>query len=498
MINSVSGEPIRRALVQIHSNPARQALTDGNGQFQFEGLAPGETRISARKPDFFDVPHPGYFMESMVKIGPETQPVVLNLIPEGVIYGHIQNPDGEPVEGLPVKVIVVRIAGGKKRIEPAGTGNTDKDGNFRIAGLYPGSYYVEAGPGTRFVKVERLSGRHAGYSGLFYPHAHDLSSATLFELRPGQTVDANFSLKEEPMFHIAGSVRCLGPNDGMNLRFLDRLGENLSVPFRFGPEPCQFDGEVFTGSLTLVVNTWHEGTPFSAESALNVNSDLTRISLVPSPAQSIPIRVRTESARPSGPQRRGAKVSNAKLVSIYLSANNGPLAQSDYQSQLEGDPKNPSLVLRNLPLGRYSVEVDATGFWYVQSAQCGDTDLLRDELTVVAGVQTSPIEIVLRDDGATVSGRVDVGQGVRPTAVVLVPDLGPASQAKTVTASDNGAFALQGLAPGNYYVLAFDLMDGLEYADPDLLNRFLSRAIHVTLQPNEEQKISVELTKAGS
>ena len=79
-----------------------------------------------------------------------------------------------------------------------------------------------------------------------------------------------------------------------------------------------------------------------------------------------------------------------------------------------------------------------------------------------------------------------------------VPDLGPASQAKTVAASDNGAFALQGLAPGNYYVLAFDLMDGLEYADPDLLNRFLSRAIHVTLQPNEEQKISVELTKAGS
>ena len=50
----------------------------------------------------------------------------------------------------------------------------------------------------------------------------------------------------------------------------------------------------------------------------------------------------------------------------------------------------------------------------MQSAQCGDTDLLRDELTVVAGVQTSPIEIVLRDDGATVSGRVDVGQGVRP------------------------------------------------------------------------------------
>jgi hypothetical protein len=81
--------------------------------------------------------------------------------------------------------------------------------------------------------------------------------------------------------------------------------------------------------------------------------------------------------------------------------------------------------------------------------------------------------------------------------MALVPDSGPAIQTKTVTVSDNGDFIVQGLPPGNYYVLAFDLMDGLEYAEPDVVNQFLSRATHVTLQPNEKYKIPVELRKVG-
>jgi len=495
VINSITGEPIPRALVQIYAGAERLAFTDASGQFQFEGLAPGETRIDARKPGFFDVPHPDYLMQTMVKIGPQMQPVILNLIPEGVIYGHIQDGLGQPIEGLPVKVIAVRIAEGKKRVESGGNRTTDEDGNFRIADIRPGSYYVEAGPGTR---LDRLSGRHAGYSALFYPTAHDLSSAMPFQIGPGQQVDANFSLKAEPMFHLSGTVACLAPDDGVNLRLLDRSGEYLSFSVGYGPAPCQFQAEVLSGSYTFVVNSWHEGALLSAEIALNVNSDLTGISAAPSPAHSIPIAVRAESTSRSGPQRRGTKEPNAYLASIHLSANAGSLNQSDYQAQPEGDPKNPSLVLRNLPSGKYSVEVNASAPWYVQSAQSGGTDLLREELTVTGGVQTPPIEIVLHDDGATLSGKVDVGQSVRPTAVVLAPDHGSTTQTKSGNVSDGGDFALQGLAPGNYNVLAFDLMDGLEYANPEVLNRFLSRATHVTLLPNEERKITVELTKAGN
>ena len=123
---------------------------------------------------------------------------------------------------------------------------------------------------------------------------------------------------------------------------------------------------------------------------------------------------------------------------------------------------------------------------------------MRNELTLESGVQSSPIEIVLRDDGAMVSGRVDVGKGLRPTAVALVPDSGPAIQTKTVTVSDNGEFIVEGLPPGDYYIFAFDLMDGLEYTEPEVVNQFVARATHVTLQPNEKHTIPVELRKVGN
>jgi Carboxypeptidase regulatory-like domain len=494
VINSVTGEPIRRALVQIYAGPERLAFTDSNGQFQFEGLEPGETRITARKPGFFDVPHPGYVMQSMVKIGPESQPVTLQLFPQSVIRGHVQNLDDEPIEGLPVKAIIVRIVDGRKQLEPAGTGATDEDGNFRIAGLRPGTYYVETGPETRSRFPDR--GQHRGaYSTMFYPSAHELSSASSFELGPGETFDASFSLKEEPLFQIAGSIGCLGVNDAIGLELVDHSGEVLPVPMRTAPDPCHFRAEVPGGSFTLVANVWHEGVQYTAEVPLTVNSDIAGISLVPSPIRSIPITVMAESTHS---QRSSRRAPVADLVRIHFHADNRPLARSDFYSERGGDPRNPSPVFRNLPSGRYSAEVDANSPWYVQSAQCGDTDLLRDELTVTAGSQTPPIEIVLRDDGGTLTGKVDLGQGIRPTAVVLLPEHGPARLAKTATANDSGNFTIQGLAPGNYEVLAFDLMDGLEYSNPEVLNRFLSRAAHVTVQANEERSITVEVTKGGS
>ena len=38
MVNAVSGEPIRRALVQLEGEYQRSALTDSNGHFEFTGL----------------------------------------------------------------------------------------------------------------------------------------------------------------------------------------------------------------------------------------------------------------------------------------------------------------------------------------------------------------------------------------------------------------------------------------------------------------------------
>src|SRR5215468_3404417 len=53
VIDAVSKEPIRKALVQLNIVPRRTAFTDGSGRFQFEGVLPGSASLTAQKPGYF-------------------------------------------------------------------------------------------------------------------------------------------------------------------------------------------------------------------------------------------------------------------------------------------------------------------------------------------------------------------------------------------------------------------------------------------------------------
>src|SRR6516225_11517103 len=53
VLNSVTGEPIRRAAVQVSGQSEKIALTDSGGHFVIEGLAEGNVYLAAMKPGFF-------------------------------------------------------------------------------------------------------------------------------------------------------------------------------------------------------------------------------------------------------------------------------------------------------------------------------------------------------------------------------------------------------------------------------------------------------------
>src|SRR5271154_5642416 len=54
VVDSITGVPIRRALVQLRGVQSRMALTDEGGKFRFENLVQGQTVISAVKPGYTD------------------------------------------------------------------------------------------------------------------------------------------------------------------------------------------------------------------------------------------------------------------------------------------------------------------------------------------------------------------------------------------------------------------------------------------------------------
>jgi len=152
------------------------------------------------------------------------------------------------------------------------------------------------------------------------------------------------------------------------------------------------------------------------------------------------------------------------------------------------------LAVPNIAPGTYSAEITASYHWYVASALCGAMDLLREDLTVPEGSGLPPIEIMLRNDSATLSGTISENGEPAEGAVLLIAAHGTPRVSDTLGQS---SFQFHNVAPGDYAVLALDRVDQLEYANPAALQPYLAQASHVTLTANGNAEIALNLVHVG-
>ena len=61
----------------------------------------------------------------------------------------------------------------------------------------------------------------------------------------------------------------------------------------------------------------------------------------------------------------------------------------------------------------------------------------------------------------------------------------------------DGRAPVSQLAPGEYQILAVDNPDELEYANPEAVRRYLSKARDVSLAPNQKGKVELEVIRIG-
>ena len=94
VVDAVTGEPIRKALVQVNGPQQRNTFTDGDGRFQLEAIPAGTVSLTAQKPGYFGAHDiPGRSL-SQVEVGPKSNSVVLKLTPESVIAGKVTTTPG--------------------------------------------------------------------------------------------------------------------------------------------------------------------------------------------------------------------------------------------------------------------------------------------------------------------------------------------------------------------------------------------------------------------
>jgi hypothetical protein len=491
VINSVTGEPIRGALVQIYSGSALAKLTGPDGEFRFDGLLAGGTMVSARKPGFFGEQElsAGSQRQRMTEIGSNLQPLVLRLYPEGLIFGRVTGEDGQPIENLPISVMSMHVINGRKQWQNHQFDSTDEEGEYRLAELAPGNYYLVVGPSRNVASTGLGASGHGpeGYAAAFYPVGRNLGSATPIKIDPGKHVQADFSLSREPFYRVSGTIVGNLQSQGWSVSLGNDSIENSQTGARVDPRTGSFQsGWLPPGPYTLRASSQDaSGHSSSGSLRLNVTTNISNIRLVLEPSISISVSFRLDTSQRFPDNFIPGQV---VLFSKERSLRNYPIFVGQ-----EGPPGKESLVAKDLQPGAYSVEINTRDPWYVQSATYGLTDLLRDDLVVANGT-VRQIEIVLRDDGANLNGAIVADGQKSPGALLLIPERAP-NHPKEIFAGPDGSFGLNGIAPSNYKVLAFDRIDDLDYTNTEALRNYLVKAQSLSLAPNQKAVITVELTR---
>jgi len=489
VVDALTGAPIRRALVQLVGPQSRLVLTDEGGKFRFENLAQGQRRINAQKPGYANSSSES---PTMVTIGADTSLLVLKLEPESAITVKVTGEDGEGVEGLPVRLLSSQVRDGRRYWGRHGGEETDEQGEFRAGNLPPGKYYVSVGPSFRPVGHvgDGAQGSDVGYPRVFYPNAGELEGAAPVEVNPGRRARLELALRTVPLYRISGAVVGGTPGQPCGVRLTDSSGEDIAIGLRMNPMTGVFlSGGVPAGFYTLVANCFVNGQDsFTGRMPLHVDSNIVSVTLSVAPTISIPVSFQRNRTNDGAADANENNPAGTVILTQKQPSSRRGLAWSEQEA--DGDKRR--IVVKRVEPGIYTVDIPPNPGWYVESARYGSVDLLSEDLTASEGGTTEPIEITLRNDGATASGNVG-GRGVAPASgmVLLVPSRAP--RLVKVTPIMNGSFTIDDLAPGSYRVVALDRSDDLEYTNPEALQDYLTKAREVTLGPKQESRLDLEL-----
>jgi len=532
VIDSASGQPIAGALVRGSQTGGKATRTGADGTFRLSGMTNGGNDVFVKKPGYFasDDSAEGPYAANA---GASAVPVVIKLIPEGIIYGRISGEDGEALEELQVQILSQHVENGRRTRTAVGMATTDDEGRFRVPGLHPGRYFLMAGPTNNENSSEGPPSAAEGYSTLFYPGVAEVSSAMPIEITPGKHAEINLKLVHQQLYRVSGTVIGIKEEAQATVVAMGPQGQSLGQ-YHVNPSTGRFDavGLPSGGCTLLAVSEEKSGLPSIGTVFLQLTADLTGVRISLLAATDIVAKIRKETTRSSGGNGDAGVVQNGviesdagALVEPDFSAgtaaadprfNRGDrpalraapaafislLPQEDqilpvqFESETVGDLEGSTAVLKSVLPGAYTVRIVPNGPYYVESAKAGSVNLLNEDLTVAPGAAAPPLDIVLRDDGASLVVAPQ-REGVRAAGtVVLLPDAAQKLvQTQNTDASFTAHFSI--MAPGLYRVLALQAGSEPEYESAEFQRKYAAQWQEITLAANQSATLSIELAKAA-
>jgi hypothetical protein len=478
VINSVTGEPLRKAQLTLHAGPGSDytATSDAGGHFAIERIAPGSYNLTAEHQNFAVMEYgatrtgmPGKRIN--LAAGQSVTDVEMKLTPFGVISGKVLDQDGDPVAGVPISVMKWGFSRGGRQLMPSGGGGSSNDrGEYRIYNLSAGRYYVVARPvHTENFAMQRdfmrgdiaaISPRAArggqpdppkeSFTSTFYPAAADAGSASAVVLSAGQEAPGiDIQLRKTRMYTVTGRIAGAqkGHRYSLSLQQADAGSSGnfggRGAAVRAEDNSFMFRG-VAPGRYMLIVLA--DNRVGARQDVAVGDSDLDGVVVTMMDPGGIKGRVQIDS---SG----GTTTASVKGLRISLNPTDGiPMNIPNASTSDDG-----SFTIEDVSADRYRVNCSPIQGTYLKTIRWSG-QISNDGVVDMSAGGSATLDLLFAPTTAELEGDVKVAddQPSPGTTILMAPVSGHESDFRMMVADQNGHFAAKAIAPGAYILLATD------------------------------------------
>jgi hypothetical protein len=534
VVDELTGDPLGGVTVRLQvqqpfyfnpraappPNPFREAITNADGDFAFDGIPDNTVDLSAGYPrgymggyDLVHVPTTGIILEALkpgyralwdfrrrpeepggeLKVSSRTGPVLVRLAPMTSLSVGVHGSPGIPL-GNRAEIHLIRLGARDGHPEPREIYETSRrEGTFTFTDLEPGRYYLIASPSTYQNPIRYESGRAIGELQTRYPASTGSDPKPFFIVHEGEHLHLDVQFLEGTVHRISvhGSVDPLIATNILDEHgiYVGEFHYQLSgseVEVWLPDGRYQVEGNVSGSTHFVVAGVDRSDLHFRARpqywpAHVRVRLDVSSLASA-------------ESVCPQRPQGQGC---GAVEIAMHQLLPDGAVGQPTSTSYAEFDLTNPHKALFvSLPPGDYTMTTESSLNLYARSVQSGTSNLAMQPLVIRERQRHPPIRIIFAE-GTSVDGvayRDNVPCQAQIYAVPLNTKRTEFRAFRPTVSWQNGTFHLSGLAPGSYLVFASNFDPELDLHDQDSIAYWRAHGKIVSVRRDKPATIDLVAT----
>jgi len=509
VVDAATGARIGRAEVWSGDDTGIRTSADVEGRFVLDGLEEGKYPLYATAPGYLREgynQHGTFFTGIVAGKGADSEHLIFKLHRQAVIYGRVSDERGEAVRDAAVWLFVEGLNFGKQGVRMQKQVQTNDEGSYRFAHVEPGKYYVgvgarpwyaehgvkyhgkepEAGAGT----ASRVEAPGADplldvvYPLTYFAGATEESGAVPLTAKPGDALEANVRLTPVPSVHLLLTNVEEGKGrreEGLSVEAWQTAFESVRMP-------------IVQGATEVSPGVWEVGglPPGEVHVAVRGGAGETNVRMNATEGASVDM-----SARPATSNVSGVVTASDGTRGV---ARGGVMLSSGEETPVAGRIKNDgTFTLTGVGEGTYQVLVNTgVGEDYIARITAVGAKVVGRAVKIERGTEVK-LTVTLGSGLGRIAGVVRMeGRGRAGVMILLVPETAGLSEADLTEmvrmdqSDSDGSFALGGILPGKYVLMAIEDGWDLEWRSEVVLAPYRAKGMRMEIGANERKNLTVE------